>query len=184
MEEQKVSEQFNKLLLEAKEKGDKVELKKLTASKKKSLKKLANKKDEQEDVEGILYFPVPQKINGLSNITYIDSGATYNYAIGKRVKQLVEDKMPVDTPNTSQKNDESAPNDESMPEKEKSEEKKEEIKVPEAKPKEEIDENLNVAYSWGIGNSYVLATKEEDTEYTPYEIKQDMYKGLNPLTVS
>lgn len=87
MEEQKVSEQFNKLLLEAKDKGDKVELKKLTASTKKSLKKLANKKDEQEDVEGILYFPVPQKINGLSEIIYIDSGATFNYAIGKRMKQ-------------------------------------------------------------------------------------------------
>lgn len=95
--------------------------------------------------------------------------------------------MPVDTPNASQKNDESEPNeakDEGMSGKEKSEEKKEEIKVPEAKPKEEINENLNVAYSWGIGNSYVLATKEEDTQYTPYEIKQDMYKSLNPLTVS
>ena len=56
----------------------------------------------------------------------------------------------------------------------------------------DLNLSFNVAYSWGIGNSYVLATKEEENKFTPYEISQDMYRkkvdgeftNLNPLTVA
>lgn len=48
----------------------------------------------------------------------------------------------------------------------------------------EVDERLNVVYSWGIGNSYVLGNKDEDTVYTPQEVKPEQYKNLNPISVS
>lgn len=35
--------------------------------------------------------------------------------------------------------------------------------------------NDNRAYSWGLGSSYVLGTKEEDSEYTPFKVPEIMY---------
>lgn len=253
VEERKLTSESDKLIKEAKEKGDTAGVKKLTASHKKSLKKLSVKRDKEEDIEEILYFTTPQKVDDLSDIFYIDSGATYNYAIGKRVKKEVkkteEIKVPADIPNVP-KTDEAKEKDdvkmkvdlsepcssqelksgedanmsdvkqsqsqnESTEKVEKPKEdapkvegtKTEEVKtvpenkvssknavsaenkiITESKPTEaaapEIDERLNVVYSWGIGNSYVLATKDEETQYKPYEVKQDMYKNLNPLSIS
>lgn len=265
-EERKLNEECNKLIQEAKEKGDKTEVRKLTTSHKKSLKKLSARKEENDDAEDILYFPTPMRVPNLSHIFYIDSGATFNYAIGKRVKEeekkdSQDDKMAVEEPKPEsqpeQKEEvkedvkeenkesemkvdtnqpESSQDQKATPDVNMSENKEASEKVPEnngeqapkpvtetekpqegekvepvnpkpeeAKPVEvapaepvtpvkpvvpakpaspEIDERLNVVYSWGIGNSYVLGTRDEDTRYTPYEVPQDMYKHLNPLTVS
>ena len=270
-EERKLNEECNKLIQEAKEKGDKTEVRKLTSSHKKSLKKLSTRKEENEDVEEILYFPTPQRIPTLSHIFYIDSGATFNYAIGKRVKEeekkeSQDDKMAVEEPKPETQpeqkeevkeevkeetkeaemkvdasqpessQDQKASPDANMSENKEASEKVAETteeqvaqsttegektkegenveqpapKLDEAKPEEakpieitkpvevapvkpvtlakpaspEIDERLNVVYSWGIGNSYVLGTRDEDTRYTPYEVPQDMYKHLNPITIS
>lgn len=159
MEEMKLEQEFKTALSAAKEKDDKAEIKKLTATHKKSVKKFSQLKNAKEDVEGLLYFPVPKKIESLSGIIYIDSGKTYNYAIGTR-KQGSQQKA------------------------DSSDAKMEESKVPEAKESPKVDSRLNAVYSWGIGNSYVLATKDEETRYTPYAVPPEMYKNLNPVAIS
>ena len=280
MEELKLTDQCKKKVKEAEEKGDKAEVKKLNASHKKSLKTLSARKNEQEDEEEILYFTVPQKVEGLSNIFTIGSGSTYNYAIGKRVQaeeakdqvmkedsgkdtpkkegdrdsQEKKEAMQVDQPkgekeegsilevkkdmsvdkpkegsqqkeqtdmnvdkpkgdssqeqvnSQEQKMDISpakpstVPKEDEKKEADKKEEKKEDAPKPvehkpveEAKKKieekkvEEHKENpdLNVVYSWGIANSYVLGNaNDEDSVFEPHKVKQEMYKGENPLEVS
>jgi len=269
-EERKLNEECNKLIKEANEQGNASEIKKLTSSHKKSVKKFNDLKNKPENEEEILYFTVPQKVESITDIFYVDSGTTFNYAIGKRVnsnkeemkdtemnlesqKESVKQDEKVDqievkenedknmtstsqnqlnTPDVSMENSQSqAPTPVKVPEDDKKDEvsieevKKEnintvEIKAPEpvmpanievakpltfvaatpmpteaSKPTDTVaDLNLsfNVAYSWGIGNSYVLATKEEENKFTPYEISQDMYRkkvdgeftNLNPLTVA
>ena len=154
MEEMKLEQEFKNAIKDAKEKDDKAEIKKLTATHKKSVKKFSQLKNAKEDVEGLLYFPIPQKIESLSGIIYIDSGKTYNYAIGTRKLESAEDS------------------------------KMEESKVPEEKEAPKVDTRLNAVYSWGIGNSYVLATRDEETRYTPYSVPPEMYKNLNPVAIS
>lgn len=160
-EERKAMTEINKLIKEAEAKNDKAEVKKHKAEAKKSVKKYTKIKEEEESAENVLYFTRPQKIPGLSNVFYIDSGATYNYAIahpvGTAKKVLTQDSnMEVSQPNNKE----------------------------ESKENGTTKTHLNVVYSWGIGNSYVLCTKEEDTEYTPFKIDPEMYKGMNPLTIS
>jgi len=46
------------------------------------------------------------------------------------------------------------------------------------------DTNFNQVFSWGMGSSYVLCNKKEDSVYFPTEVKSEMYKGLNPLSIS
>ena len=57
------------------------------------------------------------------------------------------------------------------------------IPVSNETPKEQ-ERKINKVYLWGIGNSYVLGTKDEDTRFTPYLVSSDMYKDLSPLSVS
>jgi hypothetical protein len=182
-EERKANEEILKLFKLAEEKDDKDEIRKLRASKKQSAKKYSRMKDKEDSVEDVLYFTRPQKIPGLSNIHFIESGATYNYAIGapvsaKPAQKAADKDMVAGTQSQGNMSVDVSKPDNSQ--------NKEETKGKEDKKTEEtVDTSgLNVVYSWGIGNSYVLGTKEEDTEYTPYKVAPEMYKNMNILSVS
>jgi hypothetical protein len=273
MEELKLTDEWKKKIKEAEEKGDKSEVKKLNASHKKSLKTLSAKKNQHENEEEILFFTIPQKVEGLSGIFTIGSGSTYNYAIGTRGQtdevmkegsdkdtpkkdladlsqekgelmgvdqfkgEKIEDKslemkkdMSVDKPkDDSQKKEEAdmsidKPKEDNSQEQAGSQEqkmdishstpkeaeekdvsnteteKKEEVPKPAEnnqveEVKEKIEEkkadehkenpNLNVVYSWGIANSFVLGNaNDENSVYKPLKVEQSMYKGKNPVEVS
>ena len=237
-EEKVVNEELQKLFEEAKEKGDKATIRTLTASQKKSKKKYEKLREGEDNLENILYSTTPKKIEGLSNIFFIASGATFNYAIESwnkitREENSQENKMAIDEqkdnsiqkepsndpPNTSElivesenkepkseeaeikvDNEANKSQDAKMEEMKPSqdaviEESKEKTEIVEQPPKEivnstNIEESkgseckINKVYSWGIGNSYVLGTKDEETRFTPYSVASDMYKNLNPLSIS
>ena len=39
-----------------------------------------------------------------------------------------------------------------------------------------LSRERNELYSWGIGYSYVLGTREEDNEFTPYKVHPKMFE--------
>ncbi|CAI2386416.1 unnamed protein product [Moneuplotes crassus] len=57
----------------------------------------------------------------------------------------------------------------------------EEVKGEESK---EVDLKINQLYSWGMGDNYVLCNKDDETVYTPTEVKVNMFRDLNPISVS
>ena len=237
-EERKINEELHKQFEEAKNKGDKGELKKLTATQKKSKKKYEKLREDDANLENILYSTIPKKIEGLSNIFFIASGATYNYAIERWNKEIIQnlsqdDKMIIDEQNEDlppneliqDASNDWAPvvevnNDEKLQDANENKEadntkENQDVKMEDVKPSQDlkIDETkenqqadahqsvqaaissnveesklteskVNVVYSWGINNSYVLWTKDEETRYTPYLIDPSMYKGLCPLSMS
>ena len=168
-EEIKMLEEFNKQLKLAEEKDNKMEVKKLKANKKNSVKKYEKMKQVQGSDEDKLYFTTPQKVPGLKNVHYIDSGNTYNYAIaGPQGKVATAD----EGKNSQSQSKMSVDEPKSQPA------KVEETKIDAAKDEPDTS-NLNQIYSWGIGNSYVLGTKEEDSVYEPFNVPHVMYKHLN-----
>jgi len=40
------------------------------------------------------------------------------------------------------------------------------------------DQKSNQLYSWGMGDSYVLGTREEDNEFRPYKVHPKMFEEL------
>ena len=183
--------EINKQIKEAEQAGKKEEVKNLKRQQKKSTKKYTKMKQDDENIEDILYFTTPQKVPELSNIKFINSGATYNYAIS--TSPWIEDspKDPVDKENDIQ-NKSSDPM--SVDEKVKNGDKHEDIeeaKIPKdqkeskiEEEKHEEDSNSSHFYSWGIGNSFILWTREEESVYKPYKIPPLMHKGLEPVSVS
>ncbi|CAI2387779.1 unnamed protein product [Moneuplotes crassus] len=61
------------------------------------------------------------------------------------------------------------------------EDSKEDAKGEETK---RIDPRINQLFAWGMGENYVLCNREDESSYTPLEVKLEMLRELNPISVS